>query len=115
MVTLGREAAEDPGFVADLADRGADIVRINCGHDDVDVWRRMIENTRAAARARPLRVLMDIAGPKVRMKQVITPPDRRTSGSVTRFSSAATSMPGARTFRSSRPVPPGRLGSAEGR
>ena len=66
MVTLGREAAEDPGFVADLADRGADVVRINCGHDDADIWRRMIENTRAAARVRPLRVLMDIAGPKVR-------------------------------------------------
>lgn len=29
MVTLGREAAEDPGFVADLAERGADVVRIN--------------------------------------------------------------------------------------
>jgi pyruvate kinase len=77
MVTLGLEAAEDPGFVADLADRGADVVRINCGHDDADIWRRMIENTRAAARVRPLRVLMDIAGPKVRMKQVITPRDKR--------------------------------------
>ena len=77
MVTLGVEAAGDPGFVADLAVRGADVVRINCGHDDADVWRRMIENTRAAARVRPLRVLMDIAGPKVRMKQVITPPDKR--------------------------------------
>ena len=75
MVTLGREAAEDPGFVADLADRGADVVRINCGHDDEDIWRRMIENTRAARR-RPLRVLMDIAGPKVRTRQVATPSDR---------------------------------------
>jgi pyruvate kinase len=76
IVTLGPEAAEDPGFVADLVDRGADVVRINCGHDDADIWRRMIENTRAAARGRPLRVLMDIAGPKVRTKQVTTPPDR---------------------------------------
>ena len=78
MVTLGLEAAEDPGFVADLADRGADVVRINCGHDDADIWRRMIDILRAAARLRPLRVLMDIAGPKVRMKQVITPPDKRS-------------------------------------
>jgi pyruvate kinase len=77
MVTLGAEAAEAPGFIADLAERGADVVRINCGHDDVDIWRRMIENTRAASRARPLRVLMDIAGPKVRMKQVITPREKR--------------------------------------
>ncbi len=76
MVTLGTEAAGDPGFIADLAARGADVVRINCGHDDADIWRRMIENTRAAARVRPLRVLMDIAGPKVRTKRVLTPSDR---------------------------------------
>jgi pyruvate kinase len=76
MVTLGREAAEDPAFVADLAESGADVVRINCGHDDADIWMRMIENTRAAAGVRKLRVLMDIAGPKVRMKKVVAPPDR---------------------------------------
>lgn len=64
MVTLGPEAAEDPRFVASLAERGADIVRINCGHDDADTWQRMIDNTRAASPDRPLRVLMDIAGPK---------------------------------------------------
>jgi len=76
MVTLGKEAAANPAFVADLAERGADVVRINCGHDDATTWMRMIEHTRAAARIRPLRVLMDIAGPKVRMKEVVTPPDR---------------------------------------
>ncbi|MEI9990839.1 MAG: pyruvate kinase [Rhizomicrobium sp.] len=75
MVTLGTEAADDPRLVPDLVARGADIVRINCGHDDAEVWRRMIENTRAAAR--PVRVLMDIAGPKVRMEKTIAPPDRK--------------------------------------
>jgi len=75
MVTLGTEAADDPRLVPDLVARGADIVRINCGHDDSDVWQRMIENTRAAAR--PVRVLMDIAGPKVRMEKVIAPADRK--------------------------------------
>jgi pyruvate kinase len=35
MVTLGKEAATDPAFIANLAERGADVVRINCGHDDV--------------------------------------------------------------------------------
>jgi pyruvate kinase len=74
MVTLGIEAAEDPNFVLDLARRGADVVRINCGHDDADVWRRMIDNTRAASAAvRPMRILMDIAGPKVRMVDVEAP------------------------------------------
>ncbi|MGA7712625.1 MAG: pyruvate kinase [Rhizomicrobium sp.] len=77
MVTLGREAADDPGYVSKLASQGADVVRINCGHDDSAMWKRMIDNTHAAARIRPLRVLMDIGGPKVRMKQVVTPLDRR--------------------------------------
>lgn len=77
MVTLGPEAADDPGFVASLADHGLDIVRINCGHDDAKTWQRMIDNTRAASSQRPLRILMDIAGPKVRMEKVVTPPDRK--------------------------------------
>lgn len=75
LATLGREAADDPSFVAPLTSRGADVVRINCAHDDPDSWRRMIENTRAV-KARPLRILMDLAGPKVRMEQVLAPPDR---------------------------------------
>ena len=75
MVTLGTEAAEDRGFVPDLVERGADVVRINCGHDNADIWLRMIENTRAASR--PVRVLMDIAGPKVRMNKVVASPDRK--------------------------------------
>jgi pyruvate kinase len=67
MVTLGTEAATDPGLVLDYARRGVNLVRINCAHDDQDVWARMIENTRRAAReAGRIRILMDIAGPKVR-------------------------------------------------
>lgn len=52
---------------------GADVLRINCGHGDAAEWARMIANARAAGSARSLRVLMDIAGPKVRTLDVITP------------------------------------------
>ena len=75
MVTLGSEAADDPRYVADLVARGADIVRINCAHDDAEVWQRMIDNTRAAGKH--VRVLMDIAGPKVRMGRVVAPIERK--------------------------------------
>ena len=46
-----------------------DCARINCAHDDAEIWGQMIENVReAAARLeRPCRVLMDIAGPKCRI------------------------------------------------
>jgi len=77
MVTLGPEAADDPAYVAELGRLGADVMRINCGHGDQDLWRRMAANVRAASPERPLRLLMDIAGPKVRMEQVVTPPGRR--------------------------------------
>ena len=73
MVTLGTEAADDPGVIAGLAAAGADVLRINCGHGDTAEWARMIANARAAAPVRPMRILMDIAGPKVRTGEVITP------------------------------------------
>ncbi len=73
MVTLGIEAADDPAFVASLAATGADVMRINCGHGDPEIWQRMITNIRAASTVRPMRILMDIAGPKVRTLAVITP------------------------------------------
>jgi pyruvate kinase len=44
------------------------VVRINCARDDAATWQRMAETARAAARdaGRELRVLMDLAGPKIR-------------------------------------------------
>lgn len=78
LVTLPGEAAADPQFIADLVRRGTDIVRINCAHDGPKQWARMVEYARAArtgAGTAP-RVLMDVAGPKVRTSRVTTPPDR---------------------------------------
>jgi pyruvate kinase len=78
MVTLPGPAADDPALVAQLAASGADAVRINCAHDGAAEWERMIGHVRAAeaASGRRMPVLMDIAGPKVRTAQVVTPPDR---------------------------------------
>jgi pyruvate kinase len=72
LVTLPTEAAQDPGYVLEIAQRGADAVRINCAHDGADTWAAMIENTRKASNAvgRRMAVLMDIAGPKFRVGNV---------------------------------------------
>jgi pyruvate kinase len=77
MVTLGTDAADDPAVLLMLVERGTEVVRINCAHDDAAVWSRMFDNLRAAeARTgRRLRLLMDIAGPKVRTGEVLTPPE----------------------------------------
>ncbi|MCX8996669.1 pyruvate kinase [Rhizobiaceae bacterium BDR2-2] len=73
MVTLPSEAAGDPGFLLDLAERGMDSARINCAHDDADTWRKLARHVRAAGEAvgRDIRVLMDIAGPKIRTGEVL--------------------------------------------
>ena len=75
MVTLPTRAAGDRALVADIIRAGADCMRINCAHDGPDVWSAMIENSRAAARnqRRDCRILMDIAGPKCRMAEIIAP------------------------------------------
>ncbi len=79
LVTLPSEAARDPSYMQQIARRGADVVRINCAHDGVDVWAAMIANTRKAAEAvgRRIPVLMDIAGPKFRIGAVKRQPGER--------------------------------------
>jgi len=72
MVTLGTSAAHDRSLVEGLIAAGADCVRINCAHDGPEIWEAMIRVTRQAAAKleRDCRVLMDIAGPKVRIASV---------------------------------------------
>jgi pyruvate kinase len=68
MVTLPREAADSPTLVQGLMESGMDVVRINCAHDDEAVWARMIANLQKSEKAmgQSCRILMDLAGPKLR-------------------------------------------------
>jgi pyruvate kinase len=68
MVTLPTEAADDYGLVYDLIAGGMDCARINCAHDNPDVWERMANNIRKAKEAtnRHCRICVDISGPKLR-------------------------------------------------
>jgi len=76
MVTLPSEAADDPDYASDLVRAGMDVARINCAHDDARAWSAMADHVRHAGRAqdRDVRILMDIAGPKIRTDGV--PPDK---------------------------------------
>jgi pyruvate kinase len=69
MATLPTAAASDPDLLPHLIAAGMDCARINCAHDGPEVWEAMAARTRAAAAAagRDCRVLMDIAGPKLRL------------------------------------------------
>lgn len=68
MVTLPSEAAGDYGMIRQLVDAGMDIARINCAHDGPAEWKAMARQVRRAAKAagRPVRILMDLGGPKLR-------------------------------------------------
>ena len=70
LVTLPSEAAEDLVWMHALVQARVDCVRINCAHDDAEAWSKMIRNLRLAERElesrEPIRVLMDLGGPKVR-------------------------------------------------
>ena len=67
VVTLG-PASEGPGTIAALVRAGMDVARLNFSHGTAEWHRRAIRRVRAAARAagRPVAVLQDLAGPKLR-------------------------------------------------
>ena len=76
MVTLPPEAAWNFGMVRSLLDNGMDCARINCAHDDAAAWRNMVDNVRLASQqsGRSCKILMDLAGHKVRTGPVETGP-----------------------------------------
>ncbi|WP_134440034.1 pyruvate kinase [Methylacidiphilum caldifontis] len=69
MVTLPTEAAENPKLIEELLRAGMNVVRINCGHDNPEVWSKMIENSRKASSqlGYSCKILMDLPGPKLRI------------------------------------------------
>ena len=68
MVTMPTQAAFDSVLVDALVAGGMDIARINCAHDEAPHWIEMARRVRKAARAarRPVKILMDLGGPKLR-------------------------------------------------
>jgi len=68
MVTMSSDAATDYELVRDLVRSGMDCMRVNCAHDTPEAWLAMIQNLEKAREetGRECRVLMDVAGPKLR-------------------------------------------------
>lgn len=72
MVTLPTAAGQDPSLIKRLLLVGANVVRINCAHDDRRVWEMMITHLRQAEAetGKTCKVYMDLAGPKNRTGEV---------------------------------------------
>ena len=72
MVTMPSEAAQFYELVKGLVEAGMDVMRVNCAHDSEREWQRMITHLRQATQetGKACRVLMDLAGPKLRTGQI---------------------------------------------
>jgi pyruvate kinase len=92
MVTLPTEAADDYKYIKKLVSSGMNSARVNCAHDDTEVWKRMIDKIHKAKTqtGRNVKVCMDLGGPKLRTgtmrpgpKVVRLQPERDLIGKVT--------------------------------
>ncbi|MFZ0247639.1 pyruvate kinase [Candidatus Binatus sp.] len=92
MVTMSAAAADDYSLVRDLVSHGMNCMRINCAHDTPEIWGRMVNHLERARQelGLPCRILMDIAGPKLRTgatepgpQVVVWHPGRDSFGRVT--------------------------------
>ena len=74
LATLG-PATDDPKRLDAMVAAGMDGGRINCAHDTPDAWRRRAAELRGAATraGRPLSLLLDLAGPKMRLGTGVRP------------------------------------------
>lgn len=68
MITFDTDFADNYNLVKRLLISGMNIARINCAHDNQDVWEQMLNNVRKAVEETgfPCKVYMDLAGPKLR-------------------------------------------------
>jgi len=68
MVTLPTQAAESPDLVRSLIEAGMTCARINTAHDGPEQWESMCRHVRSEAKRAGVdcRILMDLAGPKLR-------------------------------------------------
>ncbi len=76
MVTQPKDAAYNYSMVLKMVQNGMDCARINCAHDGPEVWSAIINNVKRAAKEcnAPVKVAMDLAGPKIRTGKLVSGP-----------------------------------------
>ena len=73
--TIG-PASRDPGVLAGLVDAGMRVARLNFAHGSPDDHRETVARIRRVSheRQRPVAVLQDLAGPKLRLGEIDSGP-----------------------------------------
>ena len=72
MVTFDSSFADNYALIKALLQKGMNVARINCAHDNEATWLRMIHQLKRACRLTGLncKIYMDLAGPKIRTKLI---------------------------------------------
>ncbi|SDW42807.1 pyruvate kinase [Lutibacter oricola] len=88
LVTQPTIAASDKNFTTSLLKLGMNCARVNCAHDDEEIWKQIITNIKEEEDT--CKIMMDLGGPKLRTgkmkpghKVVRIKPQRNTLGQVT--------------------------------
>jgi pyruvate kinase len=81
VATLG-PASSDPQMILKLLEVGADVFRINMAHGTRAQHEQLVADVRRAADAcgRPVGILIDLAGPKIRLGNLLASPMQVTAG-----------------------------------
>lgn len=74
-------------MLASLIQAGVSVFRVNTAHGNEGEWAEVIANIRAASEQldRPVGILVDLAGPKIRLGELFTDPTHCQPGQVYRF------------------------------
>ncbi len=83
VATLG-PASEEPRMLRSLIEAGVDVVRLNFSHGTWDEKRRVIETVRGIESdlGRPIAILQDLQGPKIRVGAIPDGPIKLTPGQI---------------------------------
>jgi pyruvate kinase len=76
MVTMPKEAADDPTITSSLIEAGMSVARVNCGQDDSTVWAAIINHIQQAQEktGRSCKISTDLGGPKIRTGALVPGP-----------------------------------------
>ncbi|MGI9526443.1 MAG: pyruvate kinase [Weeksellaceae bacterium] len=68
MVTFDSSFLEEPDKIKNLLSNGMNVARINCAHDNSEIWLALIEKLKKYSKKlnTPCKIFMDLAGPKIR-------------------------------------------------
>ena len=76
MVTMPTEASWNTKLIEDMISGGMGVARINCAHDNSEIWGRIAANVRKVSEELniPCSIAMDLAGPKIRTGTIAAGP-----------------------------------------